>query len=70
MAKRFAKLDWIDHNEPITNESNNEFLYQMQHALLLALWEQGKLTPVQYRHAEEKLKQQRRAQAKRKQEET
>lgn len=69
IAKRFAKLDWIEHNEPITRENNYEFLYQLQYALLLALQEQGRLTPMQHRHAEEKLKEQRRERARRKQEE-
>lgn len=69
MARKFAKLDRIDHNEQITRESNYEFLYQLQHALLLALREQGKLTPMQHHHAEEKLKQQRRERARQKQEE-
>lgn len=64
MTKRQAKLQRIEHNEPITKESNYEFLYQLQHALLLALREQGRLTPMQHRHAEEKLKQQRRDRAK------
>lgn len=69
MAKKFAKLDRIDHNEPITRESHYEFLYQLQSALLLALREQGRLSPMQHRHAQERLKQQRRERAKRKQEE-
>lgn len=69
MAKRHAKLQRIEHNEPITTESNYEFLYQLQHALLLALREQGKLGPMQHRLAEEKLRKQRRDRAKRKQEE-
>lgn len=69
MAKKQAKLDRIDHNEPITRESNYEFLYQLQNALLLALREQGRLSPMQHRHAEEKLRKRRRDRAKRKQEE-
>lgn len=69
MAKKFAKLQRIENNEPITRESNYDFLYQLQHALLLALREQGRLTPMQLRHAEEKLRTQRRDRAKRKQEE-
>lgn len=68
MAKKFAKLDRIEHNEPITMESNYEFLYQLQSALLQALREQGMLSPMQYRHAEEKLRKQRRDRARRKQE--
>lgn len=69
MARKFAKLDRIEHNEPITMESNYKFLYQLQSALLLALREQEILDPTQYRYAEEKLKQQRRDRAKGKQEE-
>lgn len=68
MAKKFAKLDRIDHNEPITKESYYEFLYHLQLALLLALREQGRLSPMQHRYAKEKLEKQRRDQAKWKQE--
>lgn len=69
MAGKFAKLDRIAHNEPITEESHREFLWQLQQALLLALREQGRLSPMEHRQAEEALRQQRREQAKRKQEE-
>ena len=69
MTKMFAKLDRIEHNELITMESHYEFLYQLQHALLLALREQGRLSPMQYRYAEEKLRQQRKERAELKQEE-
>ena len=69
MAKNFAKLDRIDHNEPITMENHSEFLYHLQHALLLALREQEILNPMEYRHAEEMLKKQRMDRGKRKQEE-
>lgn len=65
----FAKLERIENNEPINRENNYEFLYQLQYALLLSLREQGRLTPMQHRHTEEKLKQQRRERARRKQEE-
>lgn len=58
--KRFAILSHIEHNEPITCENNYEFLYHLQHTLLLALREQGHLTPMQHRYAEEMLKKQRR----------
>lgn len=68
MARKFAKLDRIEHNQPITMESNSEFLYQIQRALLLALREQEILNPMQHRYAEEKLNQQRREHARRKQE--
>ena len=69
MARQFVKLKRIDHNETITMESNYDFLYHLQHALLLALREQGRLSPMQHRHAEERLNKQRRDRAKRKQEE-
>ena len=64
MAKQFAVLQYIDNNEGITPENHYEFLYHLQSAILLALREQGKLNTIQYRHAEEKLKQQRLARAK------
>lgn len=70
MARKFAKLQRIELNEPITKENNYEFLYQLQHALLLALREKELLSPMQHRHAEEKLKQQRRDRARRKLEKT
>lgn len=64
MAKQFAKLQCIDNNDTITKESHYEFLYHLQSAVLLALREQGRLNVMQYRYAEEKLKQQRRDRAK------
>ena len=69
MARQFIKLDRIEHNEPITKESHYEFLNQLQHALLLALREQGRLSPMQYRHAAERLEKYRRDRARWKQEE-
>lgn len=57
-------LQRIDNNVPISAEIHHEFLYQLQHALLLALREQGRLSPMQHRHAEERLKKQRRDRAK------
>ena len=65
MARQFAELQRIDNNETITKETHGEFLCHLQSALLLALREQGKLGAMQYRHAEETLKQQRRDRAKR-----
>ena len=64
MAGRFAELRCIDNNEAITQETHYEFLYHLQRAMLLALRERGRLNAMQYRHAEEKLKQQRRNRAK------
>ena len=64
MKRQFANLQHIDNNEAITIETNYEFLYHLQSAMLLALREQGRLDVMQHRHAEEKLKQQRRNRAK------
>ena len=63
MARQFAKLQRIDNYRKITTETDYEFLYQLQSALLLALREQGRLSPMQHRQAQEKLKQQRRDRA-------
>lgn len=68
MARRFAELQRIDHDRKITKETDAPFLYQLQNALLLALEEHGWLSTMQYRHAEEGLKRQRRERARRKQE--
>ena len=59
-----TELQSIENNEAITKENHSEFLYHLQGALLLALREQGRLNAMQHRHAEEKLKQQRRDRAK------
>lgn len=67
MERKQPKLDQIEHNEPITVESHYEFLYQLQHALLLAFQEQGSLNPMQLHHAQEALSKQRRDRAKQKQ---
>ena len=63
MAKKFAELQRINNDRKITTETDYEFLYQLQSALLLALREQGRLSPMQHRQAQEKLKQQRRDRA-------
>lgn len=68
MAKRFAQLQRIENDRPITKETDYEFLYTLQNALLLALKEQGRLTQMQYRHAEERLQAQRRERAKKRME--
>ena len=64
MKRQFANLQHIDNNEAISKETNYEFLYHLQSAMLLALREQGRLDVMKHRHAEEKLKQQRRNRAK------
>ena len=63
MAKQIAKLKSIENDHEITKDSDSEFLFALQNALLLALQEQGQLTPIQYRHAVEGLKKQRQQQA-------
>ena len=63
MEKQFAKLYRIDNNEAITKETHYDFLRHLQSAILLALREQGRLTAMQYRHAEEALQQQHRERA-------
>ena len=42
----------------ITRKTDPEFLYAFQKAVLLALLENGTLTEMQYRYAEEKLRRQ------------
>ena len=62
--KRFGTLYRIDFNECITWEKHSDFLYHIQLSLLLGLRDLGRLNMMQYRHAEEKLKQQRQDRAK------
>ena len=69
MQKKYAVLQCIDKLKDITPDSNYEFLYHLQRALLLALREQGRLSPMQHRHAEENLRKQRRDRTRRKLEE-
>lgn len=51
-------LQTIEHDHRITRKSDPEFLYAFQKAVLLALLEEGTLTEMQYRSAEEKLRRQ------------
>ena len=62
--KQFGTLYRIDANECITFEKHYDFLYHVQLSLLLALKDLGSLDIMQYRHAVEKLKQQRQDRAK------
>lgn len=55
MRIKFAELDRIDHNEPITPATHPEFLCTLHRALLLALQERGRLSPMEYIRAEERL---------------
>lgn len=63
VRKRFSELQRIDNDRKITKESDYEFWYQLELALLLALREQGTLNAIQYRQAEERLRLQRRNRA-------
>lgn len=56
--KTYAKLVRIDHNRPIMKSTDSEFLFLQQRAVLLALKDNGTLTELQYRYAEEKLAEQ------------
>ena len=60
--KQYAALQRIENDHEITRETDREFWYNLENALLLALLEDGTLTRMQYRQASEKLKRQRREQ--------
>lgn len=60
-----ATLLGIDNDHKITKETDHEFLYELQKALLLALKERGTLNEMQYRIAHQKLKTQHQAYMKR-----
>ena len=60
--KQYAALQRIENDHKITRETDREFWYNLENALLLALLEDGTLTQMQYRQASEKLKRQRRNQ--------
>ena len=48
----------IENDHRITRKTDSEFLYAFQKAMLLALLEDGTLTEMQCRYAEEKLRRQ------------
>ena len=68
MNRGIPRLIDIEDNRNICENQDYEFLYQLQRALLLALREQGRLSPMQHRQAEEKLRKQRCDRARQKQE--
>ena len=51
-------LKSIENDHRVTGKTDSEFLYQFQKAVLLALLEDGTLTELQYRSAEERLRKQ------------
>lgn len=53
-----AVLQCIEDDSRIIFESNPEFLFEYQRAVLLALKEEEYLTQMQYQNAEQKLKEQ------------
>ena len=53
-----STLKAIENDRRITRKTDAEFLYAFQKAVLLALLEDGTLTEMQYRFAEEKLRRQ------------
>ena len=53
-----STLKAIENDHRITRKTDPEFLYAFQKAVLLALLEDGTLTEMQYRYAEEKLRRQ------------
>ena len=52
-------LEKIDNDRKVDRNLDGEFLFEYQEALLLALKEMGTLDEMQYRYAEQKLKNQR-----------
>ncbi len=56
-----ARLVRVEHDHRITKETDGQFLFEYQRAILLSLKDSGALDEAQYRYAEEKLKAQLRA---------
>lgn len=56
-----VKLIKVEDNQTITRDAYVDFFYELQRGVLLSLKEDGKLSEMQYRNAEETLKEQRRA---------
>ena len=54
-----ARLMSVEDNQTITRDAYVDFFYELQRGVLLSLKEEGKLTEVQYRNAEDALKEQR-----------
>ena len=56
-----ARLVRIEHDRRITKETDSQFLFEYQRAILLSLKDSGALDEAQYRYAEGKLENQLRA---------
>ena len=57
MAEQARLLD-IENDREITKETDSQFLFEYQRAVLLTLKDKGVLNEMQYRYVEEKLKKQ------------
>ena len=51
----------VEENQSITQENDVYFFFELQRGVLLSLKDMGKLTEMQYRNAEEALREQRNA---------
>ena len=56
-----ARLVRVEHDRRITKETDSQFLFEYQRAILLSLKDSGALDEAQYRYAEGKLENQLRA---------
>lgn len=64
MTRKYAQLTRIENPRTIRKETDYDIWYRLEHALLLALREQGTLDTMQLQQAEETLTRQRRMRAK------
>ena len=55
MSPKYAHLQKIDNRRHISEATDSAFWKRMQHSLLLALKEQGRLSGLQYQYAREQL---------------
>lgn len=53
-----VRLLGVENDREITKETDSQFLFEYQRAILLELKDKGVLNEIQYRYAEEKLKKQ------------
>ena len=53
-----ARLLGVENNREITKETDSQFLFEYQRAILLELRDKGVLNEIQYRYAKEKLRKQ------------
>lgn len=54
-----ARLVQVEDHRAITREADFDFFFELQRGVLLSLKEAGTLTQMQYRNAEDALKEQR-----------